>query len=142
MISPMLLGEVLPMSQFGWYMTTRSNFCLPCFCRPTGSRKAAKCEAIVLANILKERRRRSRLEPCDSVSGAHGQAIHVQGILDTTSMDARLIDELPLLCRRNLPMHRANRVRHPTCRLPNNSTSFGDQEQHSPRQASQALNSM
>ena len=41
----------------------------PCSCRSTGVRKAAGHAQNVLANILKERRRRSRLERCVRVAG-------------------------------------------------------------------------
>ena len=41
-----------------------SNISPSLFCRSTGVRKAAGHAQNVLANILKERRRRSRLERC------------------------------------------------------------------------------
>ena len=55
-------------------------------------------------------------EGCESVRV--GRRFSVRGTLDTTSMDASLIDELTRPCRSNSPMRRANHVRHPTTPCP------------------------
>ena len=102
-------------------VTRHSRICPPCSCRSTGVRKAAGHAQNVLANILKERRRRSRLERwCESCGSVRvSRAIQCAGgTLDTTSMDASLIDELTRPCRSNSPMRRANHVRHPTTPCP------------------------